>query len=474
MLMLFILISSVTYLTIFTFIFFYFNKVFIYTYILLCSFSFIMLLLFSKLLHPYGDLKYDFEKDRLYFFNEFSKTLPRNVNLNDDWMRKAGLTPIIYDKQLVWGIIKPRFKIDFKWTWFKIECYYEFCSDWFWYFPFDRWYGIVHTLITLNLRLASIPLKVIMTTFYTVSLLWQILTSWIKKIPRKVCKFYIHELLAFYPWFKVLVPESVYTYIVDKGILFVTEDLWEHVCTFILKDTIYDHIDNTSDHIILFLTFNIFVEPYYTAFRRIECLVQLLSSIQCMYTIAPRPDRIYTPEDVRGLYIPSFRMRRNPNTFLTRLLSCIFFLFIEHVRVIAIFFKNFSLKGAMSFRVCPFTPLPLYEELLLINKTIFSTHTLVAFGDFLTPFIEDTYVNEITWPIGSESDDYIKSSPPVYIAIDSSASLYVSRPCLSWQFYGGYIHLALADIFFKLDWSYLFWDTDSWDSHKINKRLREL
>ena len=88
-----------------------------YTYILLCSFSFIMLLLFSDLLSYFGKLKYDFETDRIYFFNILSKTLPKSFMLNDEEVRseallKAGLTPIIYDKQLIWGIIKPSFRVN--------------------------------------------------------------------------------------------------------------------------------------------------------------------------------------------------------------------------------------------------------------------------------------------------------------------------------------------------------------------------
>ena len=75
-----------------------------------------MLLLFSDLLSHFGKLKYDFETDRIYFFNTFSKTLPKHSMLNNEEVKseallKAGLTPIIYDKQLIWGMIKPNFEV---------------------------------------------------------------------------------------------------------------------------------------------------------------------------------------------------------------------------------------------------------------------------------------------------------------------------------------------------------------------------
>ena len=94
--------------------------------------------------------------------------------------------------------------------------------------------------------------------------------------------------------------------------------------------------------------FNIFVAPYYIAFRRIQSVVWLLSPLQSFYVIelGGTQERFLKPDDLRGIQPPVLRIKENTQSLCIRLLSVLLFLLIDHVRAVV------SLPAIMYGRIC--------------------------------------------------------------------------------------------------------------------------
>ena len=145
---------------------------------------------------------------------------------------------------------------------------------------------------------------------------------------------------------------TTYTYIIARGESFYVMD-WEIEVTGVVLDwmrvfPIYHFNRGLFDPIVLYLVFNIFVESYYTAFRRVECLIQLMSGKQHIYTTRITHRFEYGPDDLRNISLPSLRNRLNPHNLIVRFLSGLLFMLLEHVRVTYIFAKRLNMHHVVS------------------------------------------------------------------------------------------------------------------------------
>ena len=462
------------YVTVVHALFLFFGKTPTYAYIAIYLVLREAIIFFTPLL-DHKIIKYDFVADKLYFFlkpnhpyliitkeEKLGVSIPKVPNKSDS---------IIYNEGFIWHKFKERYGFTIRSRKEKFELKpFESCLDarfrystiatlYSLYKRIEtyRWFDIIGSIIIINLLLFSIPFKICLTSTYTGILLYQILISKSGKGVNKIHRLYIHELFLSYKWFKFILPKTAYAYIVARGETFYFTD-WE--IESLPKFPIYYFNQGLFDPIFLYLGFNIFVESYYTSFRRVECLIQLVSHKQNIYTtwtISKFDLTQYEPDDLRNISVPSSRDRLNPHSYFIRLLSGVLFMYLEHIRVTFVFMTR--LKHALIFgdRNSLSVHEPLKEGLLQMRSNIFTTYNITRSAKYERMY---KYGDTLTYDISELNPNKIKSGERVYIVVCPSQHVHISRPNLNWEFYGQYSHLALADIVFKLDWRYLFRNTD--------------
>jgi hypothetical protein len=422
-------------------------------------------------------IKYDFVTDRLYFFlkpnllywiipeeKKLEMGIPKVLNKFDSIIYSEGFIWYKFKEKYVFTIRSRKKKFEFKslvsyrdlrWRYPIIDLLYSLYKR----IEEYRWFDIIGSVIIINLLVFSIPFKICLTSAYTSILLYQILISKSGKGVGNIYRLYIHELFLSYKWFKFILPKTAYVYIVARGETFYFTD-WEWEGEGFSKFPIYYFNQGLFDPIFLYLGFNIFVESYYTSFRRVECLIQLISGEQNMYTTGTKHKFYLTqwgPDDLRNISIPSSRNRLNPHSYFTRLLSGVLFMSLEHVRVTFVFIER--IKRALRFGDINSLSVhePLREGLLQMRSHIFTTSNITRSAKYERMY---KYGDILTHNISELNPYKIKSGERVYIVVSPTQHIHISRPNFNWEFYGQYSHLALADIVFKLDWRYLFRNTD--------------
>ena len=188
---------------------------------------------------------------------------------------------------------------------------------------------------------------------------------------------------------------------------------------------IYHFNRGLFDPIVLYLVFNIFVEPYYTAFRRVECLIQLMSGKQRIYTTRITHRLEYDPDDLRNISLPSLRNRLNPHNLIVRFLSGVLFILLEHVRVTYMFVKRFY--RAMLFGTLSSLTIhePLDKVFLEMRSRIFTTSEITRSSKCETIYSNGKLLTS------NKSDlraDKIMLGERVFIAVHPSKHTYISRP----------------------------------------------
>ena len=166
----------------------------------------------------------------------------------------------------------------------------------------------------------------------------------------------------------------------------------------------------------------------------------------------------YNPDDLRNIRLPSLRNRLNPHNLIVRFLSGVLFILLEHVRVTYMFVSRFYVAMLFGSLNSVTVHEPLYEGFLHMRSRIFTTFEITRSSKCETIY---SNINILTSNKSDLRADKIMLGERVFIAVHPSKHTYISRPDCNWEFYGGYSHLALADIVFKLDWKYLFRNTDN-------------
>ena len=466
------------YITVVLFLLSLCSKTFVCTYIIVYLVLYEFIIFFTPPL-IYKTIKYDFVTDKLYFY--LQPKVARWVATKGNNLKACFSKPlnefnfIIYDEDFIWHKFKEEYRRELNERKKKISLEYLWQRHMLFMYPSLNilhsihrritgyyWFDIVGSLTITIMLLFSIPFKVCLTFVYTAILLYQILISKLHKGTTKIYRLYIHELFLSYKWFKFVLPKTTYTYIIARGESFYIMD-WEIEVTGVVLDwmrvfPIYHFNRGLFDPIVLYLVFNIFVEPYYTAFRRVECLIQLMSGKQHIYTTRITHRFEYGPDDLRNISLPSLRNRLNPHNLTVRFLSGTLFILLEHVRVTYIFVSRFY--QAMLCRSLSSLTIhePLHEGFLHMRSKIFTTSEITRSSKCETIYSHGRAL------ITNKSDlraDKIILGERVFIAVHPSKHTYISRPDCNWEFYGGYSHLVLADIVFKLDWKYLFRNTDN-------------
>ena len=188
---------------------------------------------------------------------------------------------------------------------------------------------------------------------------------------------------------------------------------------------IYHFNRGLFDPIVLYLVFNIFVEPYYTAFRRVECLIQLTSGKQYVYTTRITHRFEYSPDDLRNISLPSLRNRLNPHNLIVRFLSGLLFMLLEHVRVTYIFASR-SYKAMLFGSLNSLTVHePLYEGFLEMRSRIFTTSEITQSSKCETIYSHGRILASNKSDL---SPDKIRLGERVFIAVHPTRHTYISRP----------------------------------------------
>ena len=415
-----------------------------------------------------GIIDYDFETGLLFARNPCDL-----IHSFSPWV-------IIYDQKVFWHTLKKKYVSRLVMLWIgisKLWLFKELYRSVVGCIGTGEWYDIILTLMFRTLSLLFILPKMFMTLFYSTYILRQVWELHKSKHSKEVCRLYIHELFQTFFFFKIFVPKNFYAYVVGKGLTFYTTDVTKRIADF----------SNFGFYTPLKLSFvfNIFVAPYYTAFRRIQSVVWLLSPLQSFYVIelGGTQERFLKPDDLRGIQPPVLRIKENTQSLCIRLLSVLLFLLIDHVRAVV------SLPAIMYGRIClqastwnnrtqKFERLTLDHTLREgwegIMCNIFEMMDLRA---LLTLYVPDTIetlmiglstqnldIDNPNWPAGTRFT----------ISTEGDSKLFVKRPTRNWAYSGIYFHTTLAEFFFKLEWRYFFIDTRNFWCHERENLLTEI
>ena len=188
---------------------------------------------------------------------------------------------------------------------------------------------------------------------------------------------------------------------------------------------IYHFNRGLFDPIVLYLVFNIFVEPYYATFRRVECLIQLTSGKQHIHTSRVTYRFEYGPDDLRNISLPSLRNRLNPHNLIVRFLSGTLFILLEHVRVTHIFVSRFYQAMIFGYLDSLTVHEPLNEGFLKMRSKIFTTSEITQSSKCETIYSQGSI---LTSNKSDLSADKIILGERVFIAVHPSRHTYISRP----------------------------------------------
>ena len=422
----------------------------------------------------YNYINYDFETDTV--FASKKKLLSYNFH--------PGFAT---DEDLIWAALKFRYRDRFLDRYVGLKFYFKklilkgnFFSRIF--LVGARPLAISVIILTATLHLINLVPKVIMTFGYTFYLITKIIWAYTKREGIEVRKLRIYELLSEFTFFKVVLPRNVYDYITTRRILFYRVDLasYDYDIEHWMKFESYN-VNNVykSKHLIwLFIVFDIFVQSYYTAFYRTQALVQLISSTQCMYVVALMEDErrlssIYDYKDEDYKKMPSFKKRSNPNPFWLRVLLCILFILVEHVRSTAIFLVRLKFTNRWDVRffymfgsaVFLDSSRPIRDDINDVLRNIFGNgntilrNPIYILGYHAQPNDVHAVNDPYAFPQRYKTFVDFNTVKRHAVVVTSSGEVYTRLPTINWYYNAYYYNLTTIEIFFKINWRCLFKDT---------------
>ena len=431
----------------------YFSYKVIFIYVFTCAIVYELQIFFSRGIAS-GTIDYDFETGLL-----FSRNPSRQLPSFSPWV-------IIYDQKVFWNTLKDNYVSRWIFWWIRVEKLRVLKTLYnrikYKFFIRRLWYDVILTLMSRTLSILYIVPRTFMVLFYSVYILHKVWGLYKSDCPKEVNRLYIHELFQTFYFFRVLVPKNFYAYIIGKGLTFYTTDVTQLAGSF--KDFGF------YVPIRLNVVFNVFVAPYYIAFRKVQSIVWLLSPLQSFYVVklGETWERFMKPDDLRDIQVPILRLKDNSQPLYIRVMSVLLFLLIDHVRTLvslpAIMYGRTLLQANIwNSTTQNFERLTLDHTLREgwegVMEDIFSMITLRGCITLYVPDTLDTLmigvstqnldIDSPNWPTGTRFT----------ISTEGDSRLFVKRPTRNWSYSGIYFHTTLAEFAFKVDWRYLFKDT---------------
>lgn len=318
----------------------------------------------------------------------------------------------------------------------------------------NRWYDIVGILIILLLRLFIIPFKLLVTWIYFIDIFYN-LCKLSNKVPKNELKLLkIYELICNYKYFDLILPLRVKNYILQQKYKVYLDDIFQ----------------NKKMHITTILYFyfisGIFISTYYTAFRRWENIIFLVSTNRHMYNLCSEVplfnEYIYRhnnsiPHDINQI---QHTIRKKKTRKLQQVLLLLIYITFEHIWVIDNFCYQFI--KILTFPGTRRTMPPKNDNLLPSHPTIYDELIIGYKSIYICIFdlhIYKIYFRSITTMYVHNACPYrsILDLPKSYITPviikSSNKGLYVLRPIevisrtpnVYMYYYDAYSHVKTID-----------------------------